>query len=397
MSSNAFAIPQELESGLARQQTRALVIGAVFGAVTLAGAFANAEQFYRSYLVAFVFWIGIALGCLSIAMLHHLTGGAWGVVIRRPLEAATRSFPLLAVLFLPVLAGIPTLYKWARPEVVKGDHILEHKVAYLNVPFFVGRAALYFAVWLLLSLLLNHWSGKQDRDGGNALAGRLRALSAPGLLAYAATMTFAAVDWMMSLDPHWFSTIYGLLFVSGQAVAAMAFVIAVTVLLAKSSPMAGVIRPIHLHDLGKLLFAFVMLWAYLNFSQFLIVWSANLPEEIPWYIERMKGGWQYLGLALVGLNFALPFIMLLSQGAKKNPRVLVSVACLVVVMRYADLYWLAVPNFHPHGFTIHWLDLTSLIGVGGLWVAAYIRFLKSRPLIPIHDPRLAEALEHGRH
>jgi len=187
------------------------------------------------------------------------------------------------------------------------------------------------------------------------------------------------------------------LFVSGQAVAAMAFVIAVTVLLAKSSPMAGVIRPIHLHDLGKLLFAFVMFWAYLNFSQFLIVWSANLPEEIPWYIERMKGGWQYLGLALVGLNFALPFIMLLSQGAKKNPRVLVSVACLVVVMRYADLYWLAAPNFHPHGFTIHWLDLTSLIGVGGLWVAAYIRFLKSRPLIPIHDPRLAEALEHGRH
>jgi len=387
-----FAPTPELANDLDRFRRLSLLAGAAALALSALGFVLSPDQFFRSWLVAFVFWNGVALGSMAICMLHHMTGGAWGLVIRRILEAASRTFPLTALLFLPLLAGIPKLYSWAQP-----GQELHEKALYLNVPFFAGRAVFYFAAWIVLAWLLNKWSLAQDQAGAEPWHTRLQLLSGGGLLVYGFTVTFSSVDWVMSLDPHWFSTIYGILFMGGQGVAALGFVIAVVVLVARHKPLAGIITPKHLHDLGKLLFAFIMLWAYFAYSQFLITWSANLPEEIPWYIRRMQGGWQWVAVALLGFHFVLPFLLLLSRGAKQNYRVLLAVAVLIIVMRLVDLFWLAAPDFHQSGLQVHWLDLTVPIGAGGLWLWAFFTQLKNRPLVPVHDPMLEEALAHGRH
>ena len=276
------------EAELQQFQKRSLLVGIVGLALCGAGMLFNREEFFRSYLLAYLFWIGIALGCLAIVMLHHLSGGAWGIVIRRLLESATRTLPLMALLFLPIVFGLSHLYEWARPEAL-GDKILRHKSLYLNVPFFLARAALYFAAWIAVVYFLNKWSLKQDQTAAPSLSRQLELLSGPGLVIYGATMTFASIDWVMSLEAHWFSTIYGLSFMVGQVLGAFAFVIAAAILLSSRKPLSEVISSEHLHDLGKLLLAFVMLWAYLAFSQFLIMYSGNLPEEIPWYMRRQQG------------------------------------------------------------------------------------------------------------
>ncbi len=381
-------------SVLDRLQHRALAVG-LAGAVALAvGALTDPVEFYRSYLVAYVFVLGIALGSLALLMVNHMTGGAWGVV-RRVLEAATSSFPLLAVLVLPIIAGMTDLYPWARPGAIAGDAILLKKQPYLNVPFFAGRLIFYFTVWVVISWLLNKWSREQDRAPGPVDDRRFRLLSGPGLLVYGLTSTFASVDLVMSLDPHWYSTIYGLLFIGGQGLSALAFAIVMLTLLSSHKPLADIVKPSHLHDLGKLLFAFVMLWAYLSFSQFLIIWSANLPEEVPWYLERSKGFWQILIILIAVAHFALPFLLLLSRDVKRSARRLSLVAGLLIVMRFADLMWLAKPSF-AHAAP-HWLDLAAFLGLGGLWLAFVTRQLKSRPLLPVNDPYLKEALQHEHH
>lgn len=386
-------------SELDQFQRRALVVGVAGVAICVLGAFFNLEQFFRSYLLAYVFWVGIALGCFAILMLQHMSGGAWGLVIRRVLESATRTFPLLAVLFIPVAIGVRSIYIWAQPHAGDGNealrHALDHKAPYLNVPFFVGRAVFYFAIWILLSYLLNKWSLEQDRTRHRPLTTRLQGISGPGLVLYGFTVTFASIDWVMSLEPQWFSTIYGVLIMGGQGLSAMAFIIAVVVVLSRYKPLSEVIKPSHLHDLGKLMLAFLMLWAYFGFSQFLIIWSGNLPEEIPWYVRRLQTSWKWVGLALVLLQFALPFVLLLSRDLKRNSRTLVTVAVAVIVMRLVDLIWLTVPEFHEGAFRIHWMDLLMPIGVGGLWLAYFAYQLKQRPLLPMGDPYLEEALAHG--
>jgi hypothetical protein len=389
----------ELIADLDRFRQRALVIGAAGLALCGLGWFLNPDQFYRSYLVGFLFWNGLALGCMAIAFLHQLSGGAWGTVIRRILESASRTFPVTLVFFLPLLFGIHKLYIWSNPEVVNADKVLLHKAAYLNVPFFMGRAGLYFLIWLTLSYFFNKWSLAQDgagAAGAEPWATRLQLLSGPGLLLYGATVTFSSIDWVMSLDPHWFSTIYGILFIGGQGVSALSFVIAVIVLVAARPPMSEVITPKHLRDLGTLLFAFIMLWAYFSFSQFLLMWAGNLPDEIPWYMKRMQGGWMWVGLCLVLFHFALPFLLLLSRDFKRNPRLLAGAAIWIICMRIVDLIWLSAPNFDHGGFHLHWLDLAAPVGLGGMWIAAFFWQLKQRPLLPLHDPHLEEALEHGR-
>ena len=303
---------------LRRGQTRAAIAG-VAGLVALgAGAFGNPEQFFQSYLPAFIFVFGLALGSLAVLMLQHMTGGAWGMMIRRIVEAGSRTLPLVAVMFLPLLFGLRHLYIWAVPEIVAADTVLREKAPYLNVGFFVARAALFFAIWLACAYFLNRWSAEQDREAPGGDQPKFRVLSGPGLLIYGLTVTFASVDWVMSLDPHWFSTIFGLLFMVGQSLSAMALAILVLALLAGDEPFLGRLKPAHLHDLGKLMFAMVMLWAYLGFSQFLIVWAGNLPEEIPWFIARLNGGWQWVALVLTVGHFALPFLLLLSADLKKN-------------------------------------------------------------------------------
>jgi hypothetical protein len=385
-----------------RYQQRALIVGVVFAVLTIVGIFlppetgGGAAQFFRSYLLAFVFWVGICVGSLALLMLQHLTGGAWGMVIRRVLEAATRTLPLLIILFVPLVFGLSHIYEWVHPEHIAetaARTLVESKVKYLNVTFFMIRAAVYFAIWAALTFLLNKWSGEQDRTANRGLSRQFRMLSGPGLVLFVLTVTFASVDWVMSLEPEWFSTIFGLIFVIGWVLTAFALVIAVMVLLAGHKPMDTVLRPNHFQDLGKLLLAFVMLWAYFNFSQYLIIWSGNIPEETKWYLHRTRGGWGWIAIAVVIFHFALPFLMLLSRDLKRNARGLAVVAIVVFLMRFIDLLWIIAPTFRHEHLGLSWLDITAPLAMGGLWVAFFVWQLKQRPLLPINDPYLGQTLD----
>jgi hypothetical protein len=382
---------------LARLQNRALIVGVVGLVAGAFGAFMNLEQFFRSWLIGFLFCLGLALGSLALLMLQHLSGGQWGMISRRIFEASSRTIPFLALLFIPLLFGMKELFLWARPEAVQTDAILQSKAPYLNVQFFIARAVIYFIVWMACSWLLNRWSAEQDRGLAQTHADsvRFRIVSAPGLLAYVLTMTFASVDWVMSLDPHWYSTIFGLLTVAGHGLAALALTIAVLALIFPSGALGRFVTARHFHDLGKLLLAFVMLWAYLSFSQFLIIWSGNLPEEIPWYLERMRGGWGVIALVLVVGHFALPFVLLLSRDLKKHASLLAKVALVVLTARLVDLIWLVAPVFEHHGFPLHWMDIAIPVGLLGVWLFIFTRQLRSRPLLPLNDPYFKEAFAHG--
>ncbi|OFW09008.1 MAG: hypothetical protein A3H96_13310 [Acidobacteria bacterium RIFCSPLOWO2_02_FULL_67_36] len=385
---------------LARLQRRALIVGVIGLVAGGAGALTNTDQFFRSWLIGFLFCLGLSMGSLALLMLQHVSGGQWGLVGRRVFEAASRNLPYVVLLFVPLLFGLPRLFVWARPEAVAADHILQNKAPYLNVPFFIGRAVLYFAVWMTCMWLLNKWSAGQDRGEvavHPADTRRFRTVSAPGLLLYVLLMTFASVDWVMSLDAHWFSTIFGFILVAGQGLAAFSLVIAVLALVADSAPMAAILNRGHFLDLGKLLLAFVMLWAYFSFSQFLIIWAGNLPEEIPFFVERLRHGWQYVSLAIVLGHFALPFVLLLSRDLKKQSGVLAMVAILILVMRYIDLLWLVEPMFERHGFPIHWMDVALPAGLTGLWFFLFARNLRGRPLLPLNDPFFKEAFAHDAH
>jgi hypothetical protein len=385
---------------LARLQNRALIVGLLGVAAGAFGAFTNIEQFFRSWMIGFLFCLGLALGSLALLMLQHLSGGQWGMVSRRIFEASSRTIPFVALLFIPLLFGMKELFLWARPEAVQADAILQSKAPYLNVKFFLARAVIYFIVWMACSTLLSRWSGQQDRGLARTPADsvRFRVLSAPGLLAYVLTMTFASVDWVMSLDPHWYSTIFGLLTVAGQALAALALTIAVLALIFPSGALGRFVTPRHFHDLGKLLLAFVMLWAYLSFSQFLIIWSGNLPEEIPWYVKRTTGNWGYVAVALVIGHFALPFVLLLSRDLKRRSSLLAKVAMFIIAMRLVDLIWLVAPEFHQSGgFPFHWMDVAVPVGLTGIWLFLFARNLRSRALLPLNDPYFREAFVHEAH
>jgi hypothetical protein len=396
-----YTVPPEV----GRYQQRALIIG-IIGLVLLAvgaflPAFGGVTQFFRSYLLGFVFWVGIALGCLGLLMLQYLTGGAWGMVIRRVLESGTRTLPLMLLLFLPLaIVGLPYVYEWMHiPEVGRDEplrRMIEAKKGYLNPTFFWIRAAIYFVIWLGLAYLLNKWSREQDRTAERRISKKFQMASGPGLVLFVLTVTFAAVDWVMSLDAEWFSTIFGLLFVAGWVLSAFSLVIAVMVLLATRAPLDSVVKAPHFHDLGKLLLAFVMLWAYFSFSQFLIIWSGNIPEETKWYLQRLRGGWGWVGLAVVIFHFALPFLLLLSRDLKRSARKLAVVAIIVFVMRFVDLFWLIVPEFNRGHFRFNWMDIAAPVGIGGLWLAFFAWQLKQRPLLPVNDPYLQEAIEHGQ-
>lgn len=372
----------DIQTTLDRIQRRSLIAGAAALTACAWGALGSPQRFLESYLVGYLFWTGIALGCAALLMLHHLVGGGWGVAIRRLLESGTRTFPLAAVLALPLLFGLRSLYVWARPEAVAGDELLQHKQPYLNVPFFVARTAFYFAVWLALAWALNRWSAEEDRTGSPAVRSRLQKLSGPGLILYGLTVTFASVDWVMSLEPHWYSTIYGILFIVGQALATLAFAITALLVLGTRPPLAEILTPQNFHDLGNLTLAFVMLWAYVAFSQFLIIWSGNLPEEIPWYLARTRGGWGAVAVGLVLFHFVLPFLLLLARQNKRRLRALGALAAAMLALRLVDLYWIVAPAFHRQELAVHWMDLAAPVGVGGLWMAAFVWQLKQRPLVP---------------
>jgi hypothetical protein len=385
-------------SGLRRAGTIAAIVGVVLAVVgiVLAGEH-GLERFYEAYLVAYVFWMGVVLGSMALLMVQHLTGGAWGVVIRRPLEAATGTIPFMAVLYIPIVLGIGHLYHWSDPAAVAADPVLQAKQGYLNVPFFLVRQLFYFAVWTLIGTLLTKWSVEHDRTGDPALLTKLSRLSGGGLVVYGLTVTFAMVDWTMSVNPHWFSVIWGMLYVAGQGLSAMAFAITILILLSQVAPLDRVVNSGHLHDLGKLLFAFLMLWAYLQFSQFLIIWSANLKEEVPHFLIRSAGGWQWVSAFLVVLHFALPYALLLSRDLKRDWRRLRLVAIWIVATRVVEYYWHVAPEFHTEGLSVSLLDLALPVALGGIFLALYAVQLSTRPLLPLQDPGLEKALAHHVH
>ena len=384
-------------AGLQALGRRALLVGAVFGAITLVGLFVDRAAFFRAYLVAYVDVLGIALGSLGLMLLHHMTRGAWGLMIRRILEASSRTLPWLALLFLPVLAGLPFLYPWAQPGAAERDPVLQHQSAWMNRGLFTGRAVLYFAVWIGFMAVVNRLSRKQDETGDAALERRMQLFAGPGVIAYILAMSFASFDWVMSVNPHWTSTIFGLYLVAGQAVSGLSFTLLAALYLKERPPMSDALQPRHFHDYGKLLLAFVMLWAYFAISQFLIIWSGDLPEEISFYRVRLAPGWKLVALGIVLLHFALPFVLLLSRQLKRDPKPLAWIALLLLVMRWVDLFWNVAPAFRPEGIGIHWLDVTAPIALCGLFVFLFARELGARALLPVNDAGLPAALETAAH
>ena len=374
-------------------QKRALIVGGLFLLALLALAFLDRRQFFQAYLVGWTFWTGIAVGSLALLMLQHLTGGGWGLVIRRVLEAATRTLPIMAILFVPVILGAHDIYHhWLDPEELRKHPVVQLKTPYLKLWFFIVRAMIYFAAWIALAFFLNRWSLAQDRTADNRYTKNMRVLSGPGMVLLIFTVTFASIDWYMSLEPEWFSTIYGFIWVAAWSLSALAFVIAVMATLYKQEPMKRIVAPLHFHDLGKLLLALVMLWSYFAFSQYLIIWSGNLPEETGYYLTRTYDMWGVVIVVIAVLHFAAPFLFLLLRNFKRNPERLVSVAILILIMRVVDLIWMLVPAFKEEHRWI-WLDAIALIGFGGAWLALFAWQLGKRPLIPINDLQFESVME----
>lgn len=375
----------EFLATLTRVRTLALLVGSVSAGLCVLGGYLQPSYFFPAYLVAYLFWLGIALGCLAVSLLHHLTGGAWGQASRRVLEAGYSTLPLLALLFLPIVLGLRILYVWARPEIVAADEILARKAPYLNANFFQLRAVLYFVIWIASGTIISWLSSGTDEQGEPLRRRRLALVSGPALILWGLTITFAAVDWGMSIEPHWYSSAYGVLFIAGQGVSAMAFAIIILVWLRNYRILAAVATGPRLHDLGNLLLAFLMIWSYISFTQFLIIWTANLPEETPWYLHRSRGGWQVVVVMLAGMHFLMPFLFLLSRAVKRRSRQLAGVAALLLVMRLVDLYWLIMPAFSSLGLFLNWQILLTVPAIGGLWCSWFAWRLPERAAIPVFD------------
>ena len=385
-------------------QSRSLAIAGVGIVISLAVAFTRPTEFFRGYLLSYMDLLGICLGSMAILMINYTTGGGWGISIRRLLGAAMRTWPMFAVLFVPFgIWGAPRLYQWWSPEQASNPVIREHLVKhsfiihdYLNHEGFWIRAVIYFVLFGGMSYLLSKWSFELDQPPVRNLSARFKRLCAPGMIVYAFAITFAVIDWVMSLNPSWISTIYGLIFVAGQLIAALAFTIVIERILSRYRPMGSLLRPSYVHDHGKFLLAFIMLWAYFSFSQWLIIWAGNLPEEISWFMRRLHGGWQYVGLFLVVFHFFVPFFLLLSRPLKRDISRLVWVAAWMLFARYVDLFWHIEPSF-SQSFVVTIADLAIPFAMGGLWFAYFCYNLNKWPLIAAYDATAQSVLEpeHG--
>jgi hypothetical protein len=400
---NDYFAPTEIN----RLRTLALGVGGIALIIWAFGAYFNTEQALRSWLLGFIFWGGIGLGCLGVLMLQYLTGGAWGVVIRRTLEAGTRTLPVLVLMFVPLAIGVYTrnFFEWTHLPMT--DHVMEARGIYMTPWFWVVRAGIYFLLFGVMTYLLNKWSADQDKtstvEESRLVLEKASRFSGPTLVIYALAVTFAVVDWMLMLDSHWFSTIWGLLFVAGWALSCFCFVVALLAYMSDKKPMDRVIGKRHFHDLGKLMLALVMVWAYFNFSQFLIIWAGNLPEETGWWLTRMKGGWGYVGIGLIAFHFAFPFLVLLQQDFKRRAMWLSTLAIFILVMRLVDMFYLIGPSnrifaggIEQGAFYVHWLDIVAPIAVGGIWLWWFFGELMKRPMVPFKDPYFEGAIEHGK-
>ena len=386
-----MSAPRSLIASITRGERAAWIVG-VIGAVLFAiAAYADRAAALQSYLFVWWFLLGIPLGSMAVLMAHNMTGGGWGELIRPLLDTALRLLPLSLILVIPLLFGLHDLYAWSHADALAADPLLRAKTWYLSVDFFLIRNAVYFAVWLILAHLLRKWAFARKPGATTAQYERLRAISAIGLLLYGGTVTWAAVDWIMSLMPHWYSTTFGFLTGIGQSTCAFSFAIACTawrvrdaVARQRDLPSTGDVDtrqagdiPGLFQDLGNLLLMFVMVWAYLAFTQYLIIWAEDLPNEIAWYLPRVQTSWRAVALFLVAFHFALPFLVLLSRQAKRAPRSLGLLAVLLLVAHLVDAYWLVVPAFRRDGITIAWSDVPAIAVLGGVWLAVFLRIART--------------------
>ncbi|MGI8469299.1 MAG: hypothetical protein ACR2N3_12690 [Pyrinomonadaceae bacterium] len=379
------ATNQNEKPNLLHWQIVSLVVGALALIACAVGWFFAPAQFFRSFLLAFVFWIGLAIGCLGVLMMQYVTGGEWGKILRRALEAASLTLPLLAVLFVPILFGLPLLYIWTNPEIVASDTALQQKQIYLNTPFFVVRQIIYFAVWIIFAWLLIRWARAWRRTEEAKYQWRLEHLSAAGMFIVAATISLALVDWVMSLEPHWYSTVYAVGFICGELLAGFAFAIAVIILFAPQ--LSDAIPAEQFRRLGNLLLTFVMLWAYCAFSQYLLIWSGNLRDEITWYLPRVAGFWGWVALGLIAFHFFVPFFLLLSRDLKENRKTLLGISLFLLLLRFVDVCWLIKPAFAPEIFAVNWMDFAATIGIGGVWLAFFLWLFERQPSLILENGR----------
>ena len=381
-------------AGVARAQVPALIIGVLGIAAAAFGWFTNADAFFKAWLAPFIFWFLIAAGALAILCLQYVTGGEWGVLIRRPLGAAARTIPLFLLFGIPIVLGLDHIYSWANHDIVAHDHLLQRKQGYLNATAWTIRALIYFAAWTWWAWWIRRLSVEFAKTRSPFTELSRRKWSSAGLLMIVLTLTFSGVDWVMSLEPKWYSSMFGIAFTVGAGLSAFAFVTLFLVLLSPTDAMAGILKPSHFRDLGNLMLAFTMLWAYTNFSQFLLVWYGNIKEETPYYLKRMHGGWGVVSLILIVFHFFLPFFMLLMRGIKDHPKTIGIVTVIILLMRFVDAVWLVVPAHFNH-FHFSWITLAAFLGIGGLWLATFIWQLKGQTIIPIHETWVEEAIREG--
>ncbi len=378
------------------------VVGGLGLLLCLAGFISSPQHFFQSYLFAFLYWAGFGIGGLGVLLLNNVVGGKWGATARRFLVAQMRTLPLIGLFFVVLLAGMKYLYPWTHPDLVSANEFLHHKAPYLNIPFFLVRTVIYFGIWMLIGLRINKWYDEQDRTGAFGLRERLRAFSAPCLLIFVVSATFAYIDWLLSADAQYYSTVYGGMLLIGNVVQTLALTNLTIILASKGDRFGGRINAKILHDLGNLMFAFTIFWAYLSASQLIITWPANLPQEISWYLDRTTGFWKVLAVVTAMSMFLIPFLALLSQGRKRDPRRLMKVAIWLLCARAIDLFWVVEPTFRNHsagallgtsnGFEIYWTDFAAFFGLGGIWVFMFIKQLRRSPLLPLRDGRVQEPL-----
>ncbi len=368
--------------------------GAVGLAFCLVAYLQDSKQFFFSYLTAFSFVLSMGLGGMFFTMLHHAVAAKWSVVLRRVSETLMSLVPWMFIFFLPILLfGIHDLYPWSHVEHVAHDSILQKKVAYLNVPFWIVRSLLYFLIWTLLARFFYKTSLAQDEAFDEKRAEKMTKWAPLGLILFAFTVTFASIDWIMSLDPHWFSTMFGVYFFAGSFMSGLAFILLVVLYFRYSGALTNVISSEHLHDLGKLMFAFMAFWAYVAFSQYMLIWYGNIPEETVWYLHRSHGSWGILFLFVGLFHFVLPFLILLPREIKRNPIVLWVMAPWLIVIHWVDLYWVVMPNLHPHGIHFSWVDVAAYVALSGSFAGLFWWKMSKHAVIPIHDPNLKASKE----
>ncbi|MGN6182632.1 MAG: hypothetical protein ACTHQM_03145 [Thermoanaerobaculia bacterium] len=384
-----------VSTGVARWQTPALIIGIIGIIGSIAGFVMNQPEFFKAWLPAYIFWFLIAAGALGVLCLQYTTGGEWGVLIRRPLGAAARTLPLFLLFGIPVVLGLSQIYEWANHDIVAHDELLQKKQLWLNPTAWVIRAIVYFVIWALWAWRLRQLSVAFAKDRSPYTELSRRKWAASGLLMIVFTLTFTSVDWVMSLEPKWYSSMFGIAFTVGAGLSAFAFVTFFLTTISNTQAMTDILKPNHFRDLGNLMLAFTMLWAYTNFSQFLLIWYGNIKEETPYYLKRMHGGWGVMATILVVFHFFLPFFMLLMRAIKDRPKTIGIVTLIILVMRFMDVYWLIGPAFWPEHFYISWITLFAFLGIGGLWLWAFIGQLKGQTIIPIHETWVEEAIREG--